>query len=146
MIIAGYLPTLAIFLLDKWKLSKLVSLPEYIRTIKSVKFVPQPFDGGCNKILAILSGQGIVYFYDVEQNIIVSELSADCRIKRIKCCPSGTYIACITCSGEVELYNLSQYITPPADVKVERAKRVSSKIKVKECKEKIEAIKNEVSI
>lgn len=146
MIIAGYLPTIAIFLLDNWKLTKLVSLPEYIHTIKSVKFVAQPFDGGCNKVLAVLSGQGIVYFYDIEQNVILSELTSNDQIKKIECCPNGTYIACLTCNGVVELYNLSQYVTPPTDVKVEKARRISSRVKVRGCKEKFEAIKNEVSI
>ncbi|XP_018563326.1 TBC1 domain family member 31 [Anoplophora glabripennis] len=145
MIVAGYLPTLAIFLLDKWKLAKLVTLPEYVHTIKSVQFIAQPFDGGCNKILAILSGQGIVYFYDIEQNIILSELTPNCQIKKIECSPNGTYIACVTCGGEVELYNLNQYVMPPADVKVEKAKKVGGKIKLKECKEKVEAVKNEIN-
>ncbi|KAJ8924255.1 hypothetical protein NQ315_007047 [Exocentrus adspersus] len=145
MIIAGYLPTLAIFLLDKWKLIKLVSLPEYILTVKSVEFVTQPFDGGSNKILTILSGQGVVYFYDIEQNLILSELRPNRQIKKIECCPNGTYIACVMNDGEVELYNLNQYIMPPADVKVERPKKVGSKVKpLKECKN-IGVIKSEIN-
>ncbi|KAJ8966265.1 hypothetical protein NQ317_004483 [Molorchus minor] len=110
--IAGYLPVLAVFDLDDWKLVKVVSLPEYVRTIKSIQFVPQNFDGGYNKTLAVLSGQGALYFYDMYQNDIFSELTSYFEIIKIDCDSSGLYIACTLCSGEVEVYELNQYVSP----------------------------------
>ncbi|KAJ8943401.1 hypothetical protein NQ314_009770 [Rhamnusium bicolor] len=145
MIVAGYLPTLAIFLLDKWKMSKLITLPEYVHTVKFVEFVSQSFDGGANKILAILAGQGIIYFYDIEQNIIISELTLKCEIIKFECCPNGSYIACILCSGEVELYNLSQYVMPPVDVKVEKVRRTGKLITRKQCPGGIGFVRDQIN-
>ncbi|KAJ8963235.1 hypothetical protein NQ318_018701 [Aromia moschata] len=144
MIVAGYLPTLTFFLLDKWKLSKRITLPEYIHTIRSIEFVPQPFDGGCNKILMILAGQGIIYFYDIEQNVILSELTANCEIIKAECSPNGAYVARVLCSGEIEIYQLNQYIMPPVDLKVENVKK-PNKIKLRTCSEKVEHIKDQIN-
>nr|XP_023015436.1 TBC1 domain family member 31 [Leptinotarsa decemlineata] len=119
MIIAGYLPTLAVFDLGSWKLTKMVTLPDYIHTLKHIGFVSQPFDGGSNKILIILSGQGIIYFYDVEQNVILSELSSKTEINKFACSADGTHLSCLLCSGEMKLYCIKQYVASPVEVKVQ---------------------------
>ncbi|XP_050301171.1 TBC1 domain family member 31 [Anthonomus grandis grandis] len=108
MAVSGYLPVLAIFQLNIWKLLKIISLPEYINTIKQMQFIPENFDGGCNKLLAILSGNGTIYFYNIQDNILLSELKSNCEISSFTL-PSYNvqYIACLLCSGEVEVYDIA---------------------------------------
>ncbi|KAG5876918.1 hypothetical protein JTB14_021361 [Gonioctena quinquepunctata] len=119
MVVAGYLSTLAIFDLSSWKLTNMISLPDNIHTLKHVEFISQPFDGGSNRVLSILSGQGIIYFYDVHENIILGELSTKTEINKFACSADGNHISCILCSGELELYNIRQYVTPPVDLRMQ---------------------------
>ncbi|CAH1990953.1 unnamed protein product [Acanthoscelides obtectus] len=142
MVVAGYLPTLVIFSLDHWKLLKIVNLPEHIHTVKHVEFVQRPFDGGCNRILAILSGQGMIYFYNVEENAITSQLTTQYEVSKFSLCPNGSYVACVLCSGDVELYCLSNYVEcitedEPCERKVY--------VKAKRCAKKIGHVKEQIS-
>lgn len=57
MVVSGHVPTLGIFQLDTSKVLKIINLSEYLKTVKQIEFVSQVFDGGCNKILGILSGE-----------------------------------------------------------------------------------------
>lgn len=66
MVIGGHTPNLVIFSLDTWVIKKVVEFPENISGIKQLEFVPQVFDGGANKILAILTTSLEIYFFDIE--------------------------------------------------------------------------------
>nr|CAH7761086.1 unnamed protein product [Callosobruchus chinensis] len=106
------------FLPINWKnysLLKIVNLPEHIHTVKHVEFVQRPFDGGANRVLAVLSGQGTIYFYNVAENMITNELTTEYETSKFSLCPKGSYIACVLCSGDVELYCLSNYIAAIAE-------------------------------
>lgn len=144
MVVSGLLPTLGFFSLETWKLVKLITLPEHILTIKHVEFVSQPFDGGCNKILSILSGQGIVYFYDIAKNTIVSEIAVQCEITKFALCSKGKYIACVLRIGEVKIYNLEYFILPPVEIQVQKVTGFSRIMKLKKSKE-LKFVKSEVS-
>lgn len=109
MIVAGYTPILAIFLLSNWKLYKFVNLADYIQSVRHIEFVPQPFDAGFNNILAILANHGVIYFYNFDKNIIISELKTDSEIKNFFVCPEGNYITCLLHCGDTGLYNIHQY-------------------------------------
>jgi hypothetical protein len=95
MVLGCRTPHLAVFLLSNYKLLRLVTLPEYIQTIKHVDFIPQLNDGGSNKIVAILSGRGTIYFYDIDQNVIISELVSSYEISKYDYSTTGSYIACV---------------------------------------------------
>lgn len=111
MAVSGYLPVIAIFQLDIWKLLKIINLPDYINTVKQIQFIPQNFDGGCNKLLAILSGNGILYFYNVEENILISQLKSKCEINHFSIpCANANYVSCLMCGGDIELYDIHFYI------------------------------------
>lgn len=74
-------------------------------------FIPQPFDGGSNRILGILSGQGAVYFYDMEENIILSKIVAKQEICRFDTSGDGKYIACVLCTGENLVFDIASYVS-----------------------------------
>ncbi|CAG9820843.1 unnamed protein product [Phaedon cochleariae] len=142
MVVSGYLSTLAVFHLGNWKLLKLISLPDNIHTIRHTEFLSQPFDGGCNKILVVLSGQGSIHFFDIEQNVILSQLASKSEIINAVCSPNGNFMACTLCSGEVEVYNLEQYVASPIDVKVQKPSK-NAKVS-RRCLGGIEMVKEKI--
>ncbi|XP_030766298.1 TBC1 domain family member 31 [Sitophilus oryzae] len=131
MVVSGYLPILAIFQLDIWKLLKIVNLPNYINTVKKIGFISQNFDGGNNKLLAILSGNGIIYFYNIEDNILISKLVSKFEIYNYNIASSNTqYLSCLLCTGDVEIYDINTFILKNEKTVVENAEfssRVSRK-------------------
>ncbi|KAF7275260.1 hypothetical protein GWI33_012029 [Rhynchophorus ferrugineus] len=111
MVVSGYLPILAIFQLNIWKLLKVINLPEYINTVKKIMFIPQNFDGGNNKLLCILSGSGQLYFYDVEKNILINKLASNVEITNYTISSSNDqYLCCLLCTGEVKIYDINMFI------------------------------------
>lgn len=109
MVIAGYSPILTLFLLESWKFYKSVNLCDFIKSVRHIEFIPQSFDGGFNKILAILSQQGVIYFYNFEKNVMMNELRAESEIKHFEISADGSYIACLLHCGYTGLYNIQQY-------------------------------------
>lgn len=112
---------LALFLLANFKLLKFITLPEHIQNIKSLEFIFQITDGGANTILSILASRGIIYFYDIDKNIIISELNANLEIFKFRILRNGILMACILCSGEVNVFDVTQYIGAPLKTTVIRA-------------------------
>lgn len=127
MIISGYLPTLAIFQLDLWSLIKFINLPHCINSVKQLEFIPQNFDAGNNKLLAILSGSGVIYFYDIEKNIIMSQLKLTCEISRFSTsCNIAQYICCLLTSGEVEVHCTQFYILKQQESVIDKARMLAT--------------------
>lgn len=120
MIISGYLPTLAIFQLDLWSLLKFINLPHCINSVKQLEFIPQNFDAGNNKLLAILSGSGVIYFYDIEKNVIMSQLKLTSEISRFS--NTAQYICCLLTSGEVEVHCTQFYILKGQESVIDKAR------------------------
>lgn len=146
MILAGHSNQLAFFNTNRWKLYQIVTLPEYILSVHNLEFVPLSFDSGSNRTLAILSGQGVVYFYDVEESILMSELASKSAIVRFDCAEKGSYFACCLCTGEVEVYNVNPYIILPVKINAQRAVTKDGKIKLRKCCSKIGLVKREVKV
>jgi WD40 repeat protein len=145
MVLGCRTPHLAVFLLSNYKLLRFVTLPEYIQTIKHVDFIPQLNDGGSNKIVAILSGRGTIYFYDIDQNVIISELVSSYEISKYDYSTTGSYIACVLCSGDVNIYDVVPYVVVPIKLKPVRAETVGRSVKLKKCLEKMDVVKERVS-
>ncbi|RZC41989.1 TBC1 domain family member 31 [Asbolus verrucosus] len=144
MVLGCRSPYLALFLLSNFKLLKFITLPEYVQTIKHIDFIPQMNDGGANKILAILSGRGSIYFYDIEQNVIISELVPTYEISKYDCSPKSSYIACVLCSGDTNVYDVTQYIVVPIKLKPVRAEMRGRSVKFKKCLEKMGVVKEQI--
>lgn len=127
MIISGYLPTLAIFQLDLWSLLKFINLPHCINSVKQLEFIPQNFDAGNNKLLAILAGSGVIYFYDIEKNVIMSQLQLTCEISRFSTsCNTAQYICCLLTSGEVEVHCTQYYILKEQESVIDKARMLAT--------------------
>lgn len=109
MAMAGLTPILILFSMDTWKAIRTLELTKYhITAVQQLEFIPQVFDGGSNKILAILSSDCIVYLLDLESNVIIHKISPESsRIRKLIISTSGKYFACLLQLGEVNIYNTS---------------------------------------
>ena len=109
MAMAGLSNMLILFSMDTWKALKSINMSKYnITGAHQIAFVPQLFDGGANKILAILSSDCILYLLDVDSlNIIHIIHPESSSIRRFVVSPTGKYFLCILQLGEVNIYNCS---------------------------------------
>lgn len=108
MAMAGLAPMLILFSMDTWKALKTIDLSKYnISGAQQIAFIPQVFDGGANKILAILSSDCTLHLFDLESlTIIHSIICPDSSgIRKFVVSPSGKYFLCILQLGEVNIYN-----------------------------------------
>lgn len=116
MAMAGLTPRLILFSMDTWNALKSIDLTKYnIDGVHQIAFIPQVFDGGANKILALLSSDCTLHFLDLELVTIKYKISPDTSgIKRFVVSPTGKYFLCILQLGEINIYN-SSYVMDMAD-------------------------------
>lgn len=109
MAMAGLASTLILFNMDTWKALKSIDLSKFnISGAQQIAFIALPFDGGCNKILAILSNDCSLYFLDLEALKIICTITPESSgIKRFTVSTTGKYFSCILQLGEVNIYNTS---------------------------------------
>ena len=88
---------------SKWNLIKTLHLPDSFIGIKQLSLVPSPLDGGANNILACVSSNFTLYFFDISQSCIINTLQPIKPIRKIAVSPSGRYIAQIEKEGHLKL-------------------------------------------
>ncbi|XP_061718533.1 TBC1 domain family member 31 [Cydia pomonella] len=115
MAMAGISPTLILFSMDTWKALKSIDLTKYgISGAQHISFIPQVFDGGANKILAILGSDCALRLLDLESLTILQTVSPESSgIRKFVVSPTGKYFLCILKLGEVNIYNSSYVMDQP---------------------------------
>lgn len=109
MAMAGLTPTLILFNMDTWQALKSVDLLKYkIRGAQQIAFIPQVFDGGANKILAMLSSDCTLNLLDLESLTLIYSINPESSgIRKFVVSNTGKYFLCILQMGEVNIYNSS---------------------------------------
>lgn len=110
MALGGHSSSIPLFCSNSWNLEKTILLQEQTKSVRYVTFISQPFDGGANRVLSILSSNGIVYFYDMLTNMLLNKLSLELEILRYEASLDGKYLACIITCGRVNVYLLTEYL------------------------------------
>ncbi|XP_063625701.1 TBC1 domain family member 31 [Cydia splendana] len=115
MAMAGISQTLILFSMDTWKALKSIDLTKYgISGAQHIAFIPQVFDGGANKILAILGSDCTLRLLDLESLTILQTVSPESSgIRKFVVSPTGKYFLCILKLGEVNIYNSSYVMDQP---------------------------------
>ncbi|CAH2092665.1 unnamed protein product [Euphydryas editha] len=121
MAMSGLAPLLILFSMDTWKALKSIDLLKYnISGVQQISFIPQMFDGGSNKLLALLSSDCFLHFFDIESLKIIHTIHPESSgIRKFVVSPSGKYFLCILQQGEVNIYNTSyvmDYVKTPLDM------------------------------
>ncbi|KAG6447720.1 hypothetical protein O3G_MSEX005090 [Manduca sexta] len=109
MAMVGLTPLLILFSMDTWKAIKTIDLTKYnISAVHQAAFIPQIFDGGANKILAILSSDCIISLLDLETLTIIHTIHPESSgVRKFAVSNTGKYFLCILQLGEVNIYNSS---------------------------------------
>ncbi|KAK6624738.1 hypothetical protein RUM44_011598 [Polyplax serrata] len=112
MVVAGHTPNLVVFCLDSWTVKKVVEFPENIPGIKQLQFVPKVFDGGANKILALLTTSLEIYFFDIETSTFLMGMHQIFGMTgKISINSTGKYLASVFTTGEVNIYGLEKVLS-----------------------------------
>ncbi|KAI5636602.1 rab-GTPase-TBC domain-containing protein [Phthorimaea operculella] len=110
MAMAGLTNILILFSMDTWKALKSIDLSKYnIAGALQISFVPENFDGGANKILAILSSDCVLHLFNLESMTMIHTVvhPESSGIRKFVISPTGKYFFCILQLGEVNIYNTS---------------------------------------
>ncbi|XP_048510064.1 TBC1 domain family member 31 isoform X2 [Athalia rosae] len=105
-----------------WNSVKRLVLPDSLANIKELSVLPQPLDGGANKIAAILSSNHRLYFLDLDTSCLVP-LSCGTfltRVQQMRISPSGVHVVYIDILGclRLELADTLLVLKPQSKVKV----------------------------
>ncbi|XP_033336407.2 TBC1 domain family member 31 [Megalopta genalis] len=87
----------------EWNLLKTLLLPDSIIGVKQMSLVPSPLDGGANNVLACISTNCTLYFFDLTRSCLVHTLQSNKPIKKIVVSADGRYIAIIELEGCLKL-------------------------------------------
>lgn len=110
ILLAGRSPFIATFLLENWSLYQTIYLPNHVKSVKQMNFIPRIFGNGSSNLLCILAGNGIIYVYDMYENTVLFQLGATREI--ISFCVSNEekYVACVLCTGEICIYDTTELL------------------------------------
>ncbi|XP_054008028.1 TBC1 domain family member 31 [Hylaeus anthracinus] len=86
-----------------WNLLKILSLPDNFIGLKQLLLVPSPLDGGANNVLACISSNGTLYFFDLNLSCIIHTLQVIKPLRKILVSSTGRYIAYIEQEGHLKL-------------------------------------------
>lgn len=110
VLIGGRSPFVTAFLLDTWNLYQIFYLPNYIKSVRQMDFIPRLFDDGTSNLLCILAGNGIIYVYDMTENVVLLQIGARSEIVSFIPANGGKYMACVLCTGEVSVYDVTDLL------------------------------------
>ncbi|XP_045475466.1 TBC1 domain family member 31 [Harmonia axyridis] len=142
MALSGNDPCIAIYSLKAWKVLKFVNMPEYVKTIRFLKFIS--YKKSTNPILGILSGHGVLSFFDLLEDIIISELKTQNEILKVDHSGPNLFLGCLISTGEIEIYDLSMFVEKPAKVTALTKKKMKLKLHQKIPPNKVVEFKDEL--
>lgn len=133
-----------IYSFDLWTVTRSITLTTDIVEIKKLEFQTQVNNEFANNLLAILSGQGTIYFYDLDTQSIVTSVRQECDIICFESNYIGDLISLVLHSGEVLVYKAPLLLTRDAKTKPEEVKsaKTPSRPKLHLPKEKVGAYRN----
>ncbi|NWU84102.1 TBC31 protein, partial [Onychorhynchus coronatus] len=98
---------LHLWCLESKQLIKIIQMPEKVRAVRHLEFLPDSFDGGSNQVLGVLSQDNILRFINIETCKLLFDIgSSEEGISTAAISPNGRYIASIMENGSLNLYSV----------------------------------------
>ncbi|XP_057879336.1 TBC1 domain family member 31 isoform X1 [Melospiza georgiana] len=98
---------LHLWCLELKQLIKIIQMPEKVRAVRHLEFLPDSFDGGSNQVLGVLSQDNIMRFINIETSQILFDIgSPEEGISTAVISPNGRYIASVMENGSLNLYSV----------------------------------------
>ncbi|MCJ8728306.1 hypothetical protein PDJAM_G00002930 [Pangasius djambal] len=114
---AGRSNLIHLWRLDSRQLLRIIQMPQEVRTVRHLDFLPDSFDGGSSQILGVLSQDGLMRFIDIQTCKQLFEIgSQDDAINSAAVCPKGRHIVAVMDCGALRVYSvqaLTQEIHKP---------------------------------
>ncbi|XP_071410000.1 TBC1 domain family member 31 isoform X3 [Pithys albifrons albifrons] len=115
---------LHLWCLESKRLIRIIQMPEKVRAVRHLEFLPDSFDGGSNKVLGVLSQDNIMRFINIETCKLLFDIgSPEEGISTAVISPNGRYIASVMENGSLNLYSVQAFTQegnkpPPSMFKV----------------------------
>ncbi|XP_064562701.1 TBC1 domain family member 31 isoform X8 [Zonotrichia leucophrys gambelii] len=98
---------LHLWCLELKQLIRIIQMPEKVRAVRHLEFLPDSFDGGSNQVLGVLSQDNIMRFINIETSQILFDIgSPEEGISTAVISPNGRYIASVMENGSLNLYSV----------------------------------------
>ncbi|NWI95333.1 TBC31 protein, partial [Pitta sordida] len=98
---------LHLWCLESKQLIRIIQMPEKVRAVRHLEFLPDSFDGGSNKVLGVLSQDNIMRFINIETCKLLFDIgSPEEGISTAVISPNGRYIASVMENGSLNLYSV----------------------------------------
>ncbi|NWH95151.1 TBC31 protein, partial [Aegithalos caudatus] len=98
---------LHLWCLELKRLKRIIQMPEKVRAVRHLEFLPDSFDGGSNQVLGVLSQDNIMRFINVETCKLLFDIgSPEEGISTAVISPNGRYIASVMENGSLNLYSV----------------------------------------
>ncbi|NXF02482.1 TBC31 protein, partial [Smithornis capensis] len=98
---------LHLWCLQSKRLIKIIQMPEKVRAVRHLEFLPDSFDGGSNQVLGVLSQDNIMRFINIETCKLLFDIgSTEEGISTAVLSPNGRYIASVMENGSLNLYSV----------------------------------------
>ncbi|XP_053494420.1 LOW QUALITY PROTEIN: TBC1 domain family member 31 [Ictalurus furcatus] len=121
---AGRSNLIHLWSLDSRQLLRIIQMPQEVRTVRHLDFLPDSFDGGSSQILGVLSQDGLMRFINIQTCKQLFEIgSPDDAINSAAVCPKGRHVVAVMDNGALRVYNvqaLTQEINKPPQSLVKR--------------------------
>uniref|UniRef100_A0A8C3MER3 TBC1 domain family member 31 n=1 Tax=Geospiza parvula TaxID=87175 RepID=A0A8C3MER3_GEOPR len=98
---------LHLWCLELKQLIRIIQMPEKVRAVRHLEFLPDSFDGGSNQVLGVLSQDNIMRFINIETCKLLFDIgSPEEGISTAVISPNGQYIASVMENGSLNLYSV----------------------------------------
>ncbi|NXR86188.1 TBC31 protein, partial [Hypocryptadius cinnamomeus] len=98
---------LHLWCLELKQLIRIIQMPEKVRAVRHLEFLPDSFDGGSNQVLGVLSQDNIMRFINIETCKLLFDIgSPEEGISTAVISPNGRYIASVMEDGSLNLYSV----------------------------------------
>ncbi|XP_053843606.1 TBC1 domain family member 31 isoform X2 [Vidua macroura] len=98
---------LHVWCLELKRLMRIIQMPEKVRAVRHLEFLPDSFDGGSNQVLGVLSQDNIMRFINIETCKLLFDIgSPEEGISTAVISPNGQYIASVMENGSLNLYSV----------------------------------------
>ncbi|XP_077865316.1 TBC1 domain family member 31-like [Saccoglossus kowalevskii] len=95
-----------IWALDTRRLLRIIELPNKVKVVKQLEFLPESFDGGSSQVVGVLSQDGIMRFVNVNTCKLLFDIGTlDDRIHHVTVSSHGRFIVAVTESGKTNIYS-----------------------------------------
>nr|XP_002130963.1 TBC1 domain family member 31 [Ciona intestinalis] len=110
LVCGGKSNLLHVYSLTSHQLSQVIKMPNEVQSVKQLEFLADKFDAGANKVLGVLSQDGVARFINVDTCQVLFELRCnDPRDKIIHVCvdgEGGDHIVASTDAGKMIIYSI----------------------------------------